>query len=111
MRTPGLVLAMALVLAQAAPALAARPTPTPSPGGKLPIQGVTVDVQPIEAAPGLPAAAPEGSHVEQPPLLRLFRALPIAGHGDAPLRGFKPAAPKAMAKPRPSASPSRKPAP
>jgi hypothetical protein len=76
----------------AAPALAARPTPspTPTPAG-LPIKGVTVEVQPIELAPGLPAGAPAGSHVEQPP---------------GRMRGF--ATPK---RPKPSASPgpSRRP--
>lgn len=88
MRLPALAAALAIALA-AAPAYAApgpSPTATPRPaaGGKatagkaggLHIKGVTVDIQPIELAPGMPAGAPEGAHVEQPPALLPFRAVP-----------------------------------
>ena len=104
MRTLGVALAMALLLA-ASPAEAARPKPVPSPSAAptLPIQGVSVDVQPLQAAPGMPAAAPDGAHIEQPPLQRLFRALPLAGQGQGSTRGFK-------ARPRKGASPAPSPA-
>lgn len=105
---------MALVLALlAGPAIAApKPSPSPSPkaaGKALPIKGVTVDVQPIELAPGVPATAPEGAHVEQLPAWAPFRSVPLGGANTEPLRGFS--APKARAKaaPKPSPSPSRKP--
>lgn len=99
---PRCLLLAALALAMTAgPALAA-PTPTPIPRPKtLPIRGVTVDIQPIELAPGLPGNAPAGTHVEQPPALTPFRALPLGGQKLEPLRGFQ--------RPKPSASPSRKP--
>ena len=94
---PVAVLALAL---GAGPALAA-PSPTPTPG-QLPISGVTVDIQAIELAPGLPAKAPAGSHVEQAPRLMPFRPVPLGGQNAEPIRGFSGPA-------RPSASPSVKP--
>lgn len=104
MRALGLGLAIALMLA-ATPAEAARMSPTPAPsGGVLPIQRVTVQVQPLEAAPGMAGTLPDGAHVEQPPLLRFFRSLPLAGQGETRVRGFK------AGPPRPKASPSAGPA-
>lgn len=103
----------ALVLAlSGGPALAAPPSPSPSPkaaGKALPIKGVTVDVQPIELAPGVPAAAPEGAHVEQLPAWAPFRSVPLGGSNVEPLRGFS--APKARAKVAPKPSPSASPKP
>lgn len=106
MRSLAAALAVAILLV-AAPAEAAKRKPVPSPSAStaatLSIQGVSVDVQPMQAAPGMPAAAPDGAHIEQPPLQRLFRALPLAGQGQGSTRGFK-------ARPRKGASPAPSPA-
>lgn len=93
----------ALLLALAAGPAFAAPSPTPTPKA-LPIKNFTIDIQPIELAPGLPAHAPAGTHVEQPPAFAPFRSVPIGGQKLEPLRGF--AAPR---RPKPSASPTRKP--
>ena len=81
------------------------PTPTDTPGSEgLNIKGVTVDIQPIELAPGVPASAPAGSHVEQPPAFSPFRAVPLGVQKLEPLRGFK-ASPK-RARPTPTPTPA-----
>lgn len=46
-------------------AIAASPTPTPTPS-MLPIRGITVDITPVQRAPGLAMPAPPASHIERP---------------------------------------------
>ena len=63
---------LAPVGAQAAPSA----SPSPSPLG---IRGVTVEVLPVQAPPGLSLPVPAADHLEMPPHRRSFRSAPRAG--------------------------------
>ncbi|MEB3283826.1 MAG: hypothetical protein VKN33_00885 [Candidatus Sericytochromatia bacterium] len=53
-----------------------RPSPGPT---SLGISGVTVDVLPLQAPPGLVLPAPAAERIEMPPHLRSFRVAPRGG--------------------------------
>ena len=105
--------ALAFGCAQAADAAPRAPRPSASASASasarpasLNIQGVSVEVQPLQTAPGHPAAAPAGAHVEQPPSIRTFRPMAVRGQARSWLRVIL-----GDPRPEPSASPARAPAP
>jgi hypothetical protein len=78
------ILVLVIGIAFSAPVVAQAASPaSPSPV-PLGLRGVTVEVVPVQAPPGLSLSVPAADHLEMPPHRRSFRAAPRAGRVASP---------------------------